>query len=177
MTYVTCRLTAKYWDQLRNPTLGSRVWATFTLFICGFGLIVFSFVLDPYCHLTCSPLVNVIVRGLWTIMDEWVINNTLKSSCVTYGIHATNRSAVARRPNVGLSQCSLIKLRSNPISTHDRFEEFFFARNYVNLKKIIAQLTSYQSVGFKALQSDCFVTMSTLNRNACTCNRIVRGVA
>jgi len=24
-----CRLTAKNWDQLRNPTLGSRVWATF----------------------------------------------------------------------------------------------------------------------------------------------------
>ena len=32
MTYVTCRLTAKNWDQLRNPTLGNRVWATFTFF-------------------------------------------------------------------------------------------------------------------------------------------------
>jgi len=30
MTRVTCRLTAKNRDQLRNPTLGSRVWATFT---------------------------------------------------------------------------------------------------------------------------------------------------
>ena len=30
MTYFTCRLTAKNRDQLRNPTLGSRVWATFT---------------------------------------------------------------------------------------------------------------------------------------------------
>ena len=29
MTYVTCRLTAKNRDQLRNPTLGNRVWATF----------------------------------------------------------------------------------------------------------------------------------------------------
>ena len=29
MTYVTCRLTAKTRDQLRNPTLGNRVWATF----------------------------------------------------------------------------------------------------------------------------------------------------
>jgi len=27
----TCRLTAKNRDQLRNPTLGSRVWATFTI--------------------------------------------------------------------------------------------------------------------------------------------------
>ena len=30
MIHVTCRLTAKNRDQLRNPTLGSRVWATFT---------------------------------------------------------------------------------------------------------------------------------------------------
>ena len=30
MTHVTCRLTAKNRDQLRNPTLGSRVWAAFT---------------------------------------------------------------------------------------------------------------------------------------------------
>ena len=31
MTHVTCRMTAKNRDQLRNPTLGNRVWATFTL--------------------------------------------------------------------------------------------------------------------------------------------------
>ena len=29
MTHVACRLTAKDRDQLRNPTLGNRVWATF----------------------------------------------------------------------------------------------------------------------------------------------------
>ena len=29
MTHITCRLTAKNRDQLRNPTLGNRVWATF----------------------------------------------------------------------------------------------------------------------------------------------------
>ena len=29
MTQLTCRLTAKHRDQLRNPTLGNRVWATF----------------------------------------------------------------------------------------------------------------------------------------------------
>jgi len=29
MTHVTCRLTAKNRDQLRNPTLGNRVWASF----------------------------------------------------------------------------------------------------------------------------------------------------
>jgi len=30
MNHVTCRLTAKNRDQLRNPTLGNRVWATST---------------------------------------------------------------------------------------------------------------------------------------------------
>ena len=30
MTHVTCRLTAENRDQLRNLTLGDRVWATFT---------------------------------------------------------------------------------------------------------------------------------------------------
>jgi len=29
MTHITCRLTAKNRDQLRNRTLGNRVWATF----------------------------------------------------------------------------------------------------------------------------------------------------
>ena len=32
MTHVTCRLTAKNRDQLRNTTLGIRVWAAFTFF-------------------------------------------------------------------------------------------------------------------------------------------------
>jgi len=31
MTHVTCRLTAKNRDQLRNPTLGNRVWTTLEL--------------------------------------------------------------------------------------------------------------------------------------------------
>ena len=35
MTHVTCRLTAKNRDRLRNPTLGNRVWATSTFFIIG----------------------------------------------------------------------------------------------------------------------------------------------
>jgi len=36
MTHVTCRLTAKNPDQLRNPTLSNRVWATFTFFYISF---------------------------------------------------------------------------------------------------------------------------------------------
>ena len=31
MTHVSCKLTAKNRDQLRNPTLGYRVWASFYL--------------------------------------------------------------------------------------------------------------------------------------------------
>ena len=37
MTHVTCRLTAKNRDQLRNPTLGNRVWATFTFLVAKVG--------------------------------------------------------------------------------------------------------------------------------------------
>jgi len=33
MTHVTCRLTAKNRDQLRDPTFGNRVWATFTFLV------------------------------------------------------------------------------------------------------------------------------------------------
>jgi len=34
MTHVTCRLTAKNRDQLRDPTLGNyRLWATFTFLV------------------------------------------------------------------------------------------------------------------------------------------------
>ena len=40
MTHVTCRLTAKNRDRLRNPTLGSRVLATFTFLasLCELGI-------------------------------------------------------------------------------------------------------------------------------------------
>jgi len=34
LTHITCMLTAKNRDQLRNHTLGNRVWATFTFFYC-----------------------------------------------------------------------------------------------------------------------------------------------
>jgi len=35
MTHDTCRLTAQNRDQLRNPTLGNRVWAAFLQFDYG----------------------------------------------------------------------------------------------------------------------------------------------
>jgi len=36
MTHATCRLTAKNRDQLRNPTLGNRLWATFTFLLIAY---------------------------------------------------------------------------------------------------------------------------------------------
>jgi len=36
MTHVTCRLTAKNWDRLRNRTLGNRLRATFNRFLLGY---------------------------------------------------------------------------------------------------------------------------------------------
>jgi len=47
MTHVTCRLTAKDRDQLRNPTLGNRVWASFTFFIG-----------NVYCLFACSVSID-----------------------------------------------------------------------------------------------------------------------
>ena len=35
MIHLTCRLTAKNRDQLHDPTLGNRVWATFTFYSTG----------------------------------------------------------------------------------------------------------------------------------------------
>jgi len=47
LIHVTCRLTAKNWDQLWNPTLGNRVWATFTFFTCCRGSVVLC--CDVFC--------------------------------------------------------------------------------------------------------------------------------
>ena len=41
MTHVTCRLAAKARDQLRNPTLGNRVWAAFTFYHLSFRRLAF----------------------------------------------------------------------------------------------------------------------------------------
>jgi len=43
MTHVTCGLTAKNRDQLRNPTLGNRLWATFTFFLVRVKLLLNCF--------------------------------------------------------------------------------------------------------------------------------------
>jgi len=47
MTYITCRLTAKNRDQLRNRTLGNRVWANFTTFTLNVHYFTFFTLLHP----------------------------------------------------------------------------------------------------------------------------------
>ena len=57
MTHVTCRLTAKNRDQLRNPTLCNRVWATFTFFIhYGHAAVIPIYSARKYEH--TSPLLH-----------------------------------------------------------------------------------------------------------------------
>ena len=52
MTHATCMLTAKNRDQLRNPTLGNRVWATF--FICVYCASIASILLCVCIQLDAS---------------------------------------------------------------------------------------------------------------------------
>ena len=52
LTHVTCRLTAKKRDQLRNPTLGNRVSATLLLLSC------------PYVDLPQNEATQIVLRGV-----------------------------------------------------------------------------------------------------------------
>jgi len=66
MTHVTCRLTAKNRDQLRNPALGNRVWATFT-FITGrcYSSAVLAMALCPSVSVSvCLSQVGVLLKRL-----------------------------------------------------------------------------------------------------------------
>ena len=48
MTHVTCKLTAKNRDQLRNPTLCNPVWATFA-FLAAVGAGAFYDIIFCFC--------------------------------------------------------------------------------------------------------------------------------
>jgi len=56
MTHVTCRLTARNRDQLQNPTLGNRVWATATFTFYGYPFPVSPVIAPPPFHLFPSPV-------------------------------------------------------------------------------------------------------------------------
>jgi len=72
MTHVTCRLTTKNRNQLRNPTLGNRVLATFTLlfYFWLFTLSQIKTICNPLAHpswkcttLTCEILVKLFLSN------------------------------------------------------------------------------------------------------------------
>jgi len=70
MTHVTCRLTAKNRDQLRNPALGNRVWATLFLKKLGF------FKTRLYSRGVCAACVCRLQRDAgWTPVGRTQIGN------------------------------------------------------------------------------------------------------
>ena len=99
MIHVTCRLTAKNWDQLRNPTLDNRVWATFTFFtlysgssfICfgmdKAGVFKFSKLLHTYIHTYIHPFNGPLpglpgsagtrkVKPIWVLLKQETVSGS-----------------------------------------------------------------------------------------------------
>jgi len=83
MTHDTCRLTAKNRDRLQNPTLGSRVWATFLNTIV-YTIILFAFsALTPLVgrhegHPACKKLSGGVLAWLSVWSEEL--------TCIWYGM-------------------------------------------------------------------------------------------
>jgi len=70
MTHVICRLTAKNRDQLSNPTLGNRVWATFTFLLIHSS--IHSFIVKAH-------RIPTITREQWKIsICSWI--RTIKNA-------------------------------------------------------------------------------------------------
>jgi len=95
MTHVTCRLTAKNRDQLRNPTLGNRVWAAFTLecFCAGAQSGEFSYTI--YVHIFDRGIFLSLDNSYWSKVPER-LSPGFTGNC----------------PNV--SQCELFAHQSSP---------------------------------------------------------------
>jgi len=96
MTHVTCRLTAKNPDQLRNPTLGSRVWATFT------------FLVVSVCKVSC--------HSLRTSIDAACLHSTRSRIYGTVGRPSVRLSV----PSIDSSSCGRRVCCSAPASAADR---------------------------------------------------------
>jgi len=68
MTHVNCRLTGKNQDQLRNPTLGNRVWATFLA-----AVLEGTWLLPAYGSLVTVAVVYE-TRSIVTVAEEtWIL--------------------------------------------------------------------------------------------------------
>jgi len=75
MTYVTCRLTANNRDQLRNPTLDNRVWATFYLLLACLQLCIS---LHTYIH--AGSHIKVLPEWHGPIGCRWSVSMTLSQT-------------------------------------------------------------------------------------------------
>ena len=93
MTHVTCRLTAKNRDQLRNPTLGNRVRATFTFFTAA---------IMPKLHVSSfqSSVFSLEGRSSTNVRDD-----DDAADCVKAASGAAGRANVGRCP---ASSCVLV---------------------------------------------------------------------
>jgi len=95
MTHVTGRLTAKNRDQLRNPTLGNRVWATFTFFT---WLLVWQ-----ACN-AHSKKVDVLILCAAqhrSVNDSQQLRMQRGTPCISLSVHTKRRSIM--RCNIALS--------------------------------------------------------------------------
>jgi len=87
MTHVTCRLTAKNLDQLWNPTLGNRVWATFTLPSC--------IRIGPRYDATCASIVSLDDHAIpWTTEVRYVGIYIVSSRVFKCSLHYAQRRPI-----------------------------------------------------------------------------------
>ena len=107
MTHVTCRLTTKNRDQLRNPTFGNRVLATFT-----FLLLIIYVILEknnPLAHptwkcttLTCEvPNFFYLTEGLHcTCIFRTCVFHPCEMRCfvLAFSVHAFSSTCVFSAP-------------------------------------------------------------------------------
>ena len=85
MTHVTCRLTAKDLDQLWDPTLGNRVWATS------------SFLMEVL-HFTNAAACDTLLSTLFASSGERLCNGTVSVCLSRRLIAAATRSWFAAAP-------------------------------------------------------------------------------
>ena len=102
MAHVTCRLTAKNRDQLRNPTVGNRVWATF------FNIDYFTFTLHSPRLLSCRAWrVPLVIPHL--AFSPWVrfwLTGFGVKPCVLYSQISWLRASLDRAVNHLVRTCA-----------------------------------------------------------------------
>ena len=124
-SHVTCRLTAKNRDQLRNPTLGNRVWATSTFFyqFIPFGLEVnnFSRVVTQQCERDCTDRWSSCRASAWTTFRQTGsgFSSSFGATCRRMILSRTDSCLVAccrrdlRRPSLRLPHHNITSALTN----------------------------------------------------------------